>query len=69
MTNHFYGVFIGVNENLKGRNPAFPAVCREGRPGYMQGYIVERAGSQLYDPDDEAAKRLKNILSGEVHDA
>ena len=55
MTNYSYGIFIGVNEYLKGRNPAFPA--------------VRQAGTQLYDPVDEAAKRLKNIFSGEMHDA
>ena len=33
---------------------------------YVQGYVVGRAGSQLYDLDDEAAKRLKNMLAGEM---
>lgn len=32
---------------------------------YVQGYVVGRAGSRLYDLDDEAAKRLKKMLSGE----
>jgi hypothetical protein len=58
MTNYCYGIFIGVNEYLKGRNP-LPAVCREGRPGYVQ----------RYDADAETAKRLKNMLAGEMHDA
>jgi EAL domain-containing protein (putative c-di-GMP-specific phosphodiesterase class I) len=33
---------------------------------YVQGYVVGRAGSRLYDLDDEAARRLKKMLSGEI---
>lgn len=65
MTNQFYGIFIGVNKDMDGRSPA---VRREGRPGHVQGYVAGRAETQRYAPDDEAAKRLKNMLSGEMHD-
>jgi hypothetical protein len=32
---------------------------------YVQGYIIGRAGPKLYDLDEEAVKRLKNMLIGE----